>query len=165
MVTVISATAAKQRFAALLDAAQRGPVRIQRHERDVAVLVSPGDYELLRQIRAQELTQLADKMSRYAASQGMTDEELQKRMAVGGEASSDGPVSAGKDESVKDALARGSFIREQAQQQRIAANPEVVLRQNHERFAEFNRLVESAAQQARSNGLTEELLAEILAER
>jgi len=90
MVTVISATAAKQRFAALLDAAQRGPVRIQRHERDVAVLVSPGDYELLRQIRAQELTQLADKMSRYAASQGMTDEELQKRMAVGGEASSDG---------------------------------------------------------------------------
>ena len=30
----ISATDAKQKFAALLDAAQREPVRIQRHDRD-----------------------------------------------------------------------------------------------------------------------------------
>jgi len=42
--TIVSATEAKQRFAALLDAAQRAPVRIQRHERDVAVLLSAEDY-------------------------------------------------------------------------------------------------------------------------
>ena len=36
----ISATDAKQKFAALLDTAQREPVRIQRHERDIAVLIS-----------------------------------------------------------------------------------------------------------------------------
>ena len=43
--TEVSATQAKQQFAALLEAAQRGPVRIRRHQRDVAVLVSAEEYE------------------------------------------------------------------------------------------------------------------------
>ena len=38
---IVSATRAKQNFAAILDQAQREPVRIQRHERDVAVLIQP----------------------------------------------------------------------------------------------------------------------------
>ena len=42
--TTVSATHAKQNFAAILDQSQRGPVRIQRHERDVAVLVSAEEY-------------------------------------------------------------------------------------------------------------------------
>jgi len=37
----ISATEAKQNFAAALDAAQRGPVVIRRQARDQAVLISP----------------------------------------------------------------------------------------------------------------------------
>jgi prevent-host-death family protein len=36
----VSATDAKQRLAALLDAAQREPVMIRRQNRDVAVLLS-----------------------------------------------------------------------------------------------------------------------------
>jgi prevent-host-death family protein len=81
MVTVISATEAKQRFAALLDAAQRGPVRIQRHERDVAVLVSAEEYELIRRLRAKELIQLTEETGRYAAAQGMTDTLLTQLLA------------------------------------------------------------------------------------
>ena len=77
----ISATEAKQRFAALLDAAQHGPVRIQRHDRDVAVLVSAEDYKRIHKLRVEELRRLAEENSRYAESQGMTDELLEQLLA------------------------------------------------------------------------------------
>lgn len=77
----MSATQAKQNFAAMIDAAQREPVRIQRHERDVAVLVSAEEYEKIRQLRVQELIRLSDEMGRYAESQGMTDELLEQLLA------------------------------------------------------------------------------------
>jgi prevent-host-death family protein len=77
----ISATKASQNFAATLDMAQRGPVLIQRHERDIAVLVSADEYENIRRLRAQELIRLTDEMGRYAESQGMTDELFEQLMA------------------------------------------------------------------------------------
>jgi prevent-host-death family protein len=77
----ISATEAKQKFAALLDTAQREPVRIQRHERDVAVIVSPLEYEELRRLRVQELIRITERSGQYAASQGMTDELLEQLLA------------------------------------------------------------------------------------
>jgi prevent-host-death family protein len=77
----VSATHAKQNFAAMLDQSQREPVRIQRHERDVAVLVSADEYEKIHQLRVQELLRLTEETGRYAASQGMTDELLQKLLA------------------------------------------------------------------------------------
>jgi PHD/YefM family antitoxin component YafN of YafNO toxin-antitoxin module len=40
-VKTISATDAKQPFAAVIDAAQREPVRIRRQNRDVAIIMSP----------------------------------------------------------------------------------------------------------------------------
>jgi prevent-host-death family protein len=43
----VSATYAKQNFAAMVDAAQREPVKIQRHKRDVAVLLSAAEYDHL----------------------------------------------------------------------------------------------------------------------
>ena len=77
----MSATQAKQNFAAMIDAAQREPVRIQRHERDVAVLVSAEEYEKIHKLRVQELIRLSDEMGRYAESQGMTDELLEQLLA------------------------------------------------------------------------------------
>jgi prevent-host-death family protein len=77
----MSATQAKQNFAAMIDAAQREPVRIQRHERDVAVLVSAEEYERIHKLRVQELIRLSDEMGRYAESQGMTDELLEHLLA------------------------------------------------------------------------------------
>jgi prevent-host-death family protein len=77
----VAATHAKQNFAAMLDAAQREPVRIQRHERDVAFLISAEEYENIRRLRAQELIRFSEEMSRYAESQGMTDELLEQLLA------------------------------------------------------------------------------------
>ena len=79
--TEISATQAKQQFAALLDAAQRGPVRIRRHDREVAVLISAEEYERIHRMRVEELIRVSEENGRYAASQGMTDQLLQELLA------------------------------------------------------------------------------------
>jgi prevent-host-death family protein len=79
----VSATHAKQNFAAILDQAQREPVRIQRHERDVAVVVSAEEYERIHKMRVEELIRLSDENGRYAESQGMTDELLARLLADG----------------------------------------------------------------------------------
>jgi prevent-host-death family protein len=74
--TTISATQAKQKFAELLDTAQREPVRIQRHERDVAVLVSAEEYERLRENRWAEFNRLSAIAAEQAKSSGLTEERL-----------------------------------------------------------------------------------------
>jgi len=81
LMQTVSATYAKQNFAAILDQSQREPVQIRRHERDIAVLVSNEDYETLRQFRVQELIRLSEENGRYAESQGMTDELLEQLLA------------------------------------------------------------------------------------
>ncbi len=78
---IVSATHAKQNFAAVIDQAQREPVRIRRHDRDVAVLISSEEYERIRQLRVKELMRLGEENSRYAESQGMSDELLEKLLA------------------------------------------------------------------------------------
>jgi prevent-host-death family protein len=50
----VSATYAKQNFAAMLDAAQHEPVMIKRHGRDIAVLMSAVEYDRIQQIRIQK---------------------------------------------------------------------------------------------------------------
>ncbi len=62
----VSATRAKQNFAAILDQSQREPVRIQRHERDIAVLVSAEEYENIHRMRVRELLRFTEETSRYA---------------------------------------------------------------------------------------------------
>lgn len=77
----VSATYAKQNFAAVLDLSQREPVQIRRHERDIAWIVSNEEFEALRRLRAQELIRFTEETSRYAESQGMTDELLEQLLA------------------------------------------------------------------------------------
>lgn len=79
--TEISATQAKQQFAALLDAAQRGPVRIQRHQRDVAVLLSAEEYEQMVKDRWSEFDRLSALASAQAQASGLTEERLQEILA------------------------------------------------------------------------------------
>ncbi len=43
----VTATDAKQRLAALIDAVQREPILIRRQNRDAAVLIAPQEYERL----------------------------------------------------------------------------------------------------------------------
>jgi prevent-host-death family protein len=50
----VSATYAKQNFAAILDLSQREPVMIQRHERNIAVMMSAVEYDRIQQLRIQK---------------------------------------------------------------------------------------------------------------
>lgn len=72
----ISATEAKQRFAAMIDAAQREPVVIRRQNRDVAVIVSAEEYDRIRGVSNDELDRLCERVSKRAAERGLTDEIL-----------------------------------------------------------------------------------------
>jgi prevent-host-death family protein len=77
----VSATDAKQRLAALLDAAQREPVTIRRHDRDVAVLLSASEYERLQDFRAEELDRFCDRISQRARRRGLTEKKLSQILA------------------------------------------------------------------------------------
>lgn len=72
----VSATEAKQNFAAMLDATQRGPVVIRRQARDAAVLISPQDYDQLRGIAVAEFQLFCDKVAKEAEARGLTQEKL-----------------------------------------------------------------------------------------
>lgn len=77
----VSATHAKQNFAALLDQAQREPVLIQRHERDVAVLVSAEEYERMNMDRWAEFNRLSAIAAEQAKANGLTEEILAEILA------------------------------------------------------------------------------------
>lgn len=72
----VSATDAKQRLAALLDAAQREPVVIRRQKRDVAVLLSTHEYDRLRALNVEEFEQFCDRVASQAAARGLTEGKL-----------------------------------------------------------------------------------------
>lgn len=77
----VSATRAKQNFAAILDQSQREPVRIQRHERDIAVIISAEEYDRLRQAPWAEFNRLSSIAAGQAKSNGLTEEILGEIMA------------------------------------------------------------------------------------
>ena len=72
----VSATEAKQRLAALLDAAQREPVMIRRQNRDVAVVMSAEQYESMRGASVAEFERLCDRVGAEAGARGLTEEIL-----------------------------------------------------------------------------------------
>jgi prevent-host-death family protein len=76
-----SATEAKQRLAELLDAAQSEPVVIRRQKRDVAVVISPKEYDRLRALNVAELERLCNRISARAKRRGLTEEKLEKLLA------------------------------------------------------------------------------------
>ena len=77
----VTATEAKQRLAAILDAAQREPVTIRRQNREVAVVLSPREYERLRGMNISEFEQFCDKVGERAASKGFNEQKLVEILA------------------------------------------------------------------------------------
>ncbi|MXX75062.1 MAG: type II toxin-antitoxin system Phd/YefM family antitoxin [Holophagales bacterium] len=83
----VSATEAKQRFAAILDAAQHEPIMVRRQKREVAVVLSPRDYERLRALNLRELDEYCQRIGAQAAERGLTEEKLAEILDdAGGEA-------------------------------------------------------------------------------
>ena len=74
----VSATDAKQRLAALLDAAQREPIVIRRQNRDVAVVMSAEEYERMRDLNAAEFQRFCDRVGAQAKTRGLTGARLKK---------------------------------------------------------------------------------------
>jgi prevent-host-death family protein len=72
----VSATDAKQRLAALLDAAQREPVLIRRQNRDVAVIMSAEEYDRIRGVHNDEFERFCDRVSAQAKARGLTEKIL-----------------------------------------------------------------------------------------
>jgi prevent-host-death family protein len=72
----VSATAAEQAFAEVLNAAQREPVTIRRQERDVAVVLSVAEYEKLTRLNVEEFQRFCDLVGERAAERGLTEEKL-----------------------------------------------------------------------------------------
>ncbi|MFC5861185.1 type II toxin-antitoxin system Phd/YefM family antitoxin [Acidicapsa dinghuensis] len=77
----ISATEAKRRFDVVLDVAQREPVRIQRYDRDVAVLVSVAEFDRLNSNRWKEFNRLKELAGAQAHANGQTEEILAEILA------------------------------------------------------------------------------------
>ena len=77
----VSASEAKQNLAALLDAAQREPVMIRRHERDVAVVLSAQEYERLRAWNVSEFLRFSEGVAEKAAANGMNAAVLEQLLA------------------------------------------------------------------------------------
>ena len=72
----ISATEAKQKLASVLDAAQTEPVMIRRQNREVAVMLSPREYERLRGMNIAEFEQFCDRIGEAARQRGLTEDKL-----------------------------------------------------------------------------------------
>ena len=79
----VSATDAKQGFAEVLDAAQRGPVTIRRQKRDVAVVLSAAEYAKLTRLNIDEFQRYADLIGQRAAERGLTEEKLAELLQDG----------------------------------------------------------------------------------
>jgi len=69
----MTANEAKTRFGEFIDIAQREPVRVLRHDRVVGVMVSPNDYEKMREWYADRLIRTMDAVADKAAALGLTE--------------------------------------------------------------------------------------------
>ncbi|MEB3338074.1 MAG: type II toxin-antitoxin system Phd/YefM family antitoxin, partial [Leptolyngbyaceae bacterium] len=81
MMQVVSATEAKQAFAAVIDKAQREPVIIRKQNRDVAVIMSMEDYQRITRINIQEFQQFRENIGRKAEERGLTEDKLNELLS------------------------------------------------------------------------------------
>jgi prevent-host-death family protein len=77
----ISATEAKNRLGAIIDAAQQQPIVIRRQERDVAVIISMRDFERLRALNIRQLEEARTIVATQAKRRGLTQKKLAALLA------------------------------------------------------------------------------------
>lgn len=79
---IVSASEAKQTFAAVIDKAQREPVIIRKQNRDVAVIMSMEDYQRLTMANIQEFQQFRKNMGLKAQERGLTEDKLNELLTT-----------------------------------------------------------------------------------
>jgi prevent-host-death family protein len=72
----VSANEAQQALSRILDVVQEEPVVIQKHQQDVAVLLSMRDYERLTAMNVADFQDYCDRISQRARERGLTEETL-----------------------------------------------------------------------------------------
>ncbi len=72
----VSAADAKEKLPALLDTAQNEPVMIRDADRDLAVMLSPLEYERLRGENIAAFETFCERVSHNAQAKGLTEEKL-----------------------------------------------------------------------------------------
>jgi antitoxin Phd len=77
----LSANEAKQSLGRILDAVQREPVMIRKHNREAAVVMSPAEYERLRGVNVAEFSAFCDRVGKRAKEKGLTEGGLKKLLA------------------------------------------------------------------------------------
>lgn len=77
----VAATEAKNRLGAILDAAQREPVIIQRQSRDVAVILSMAEFDRIRARNVAAFFEASKAVAAEARDKGMTAKKLASLLA------------------------------------------------------------------------------------
>lgn len=72
----VTTSDAQKQFASILDTAQSEPVMIRDHDADIAVMLSPKEYERLRGANVLEFQQFCKRVGENAAGKGLTEEKL-----------------------------------------------------------------------------------------
>lgn len=72
----VSETEATKRLDAILDEAQRGPIVIRRQDRDMAVILSVGEYERLRAASVQAFLDLRNQVAAEAIANGLSEQRV-----------------------------------------------------------------------------------------
>ena len=71
----------KERLAEILNEAQRQPIVIRRDEKDIAAIVSIGDYESIRVASVTSFIQVRNDAAQEAAANGLTEDRLNELIA------------------------------------------------------------------------------------
>ena len=77
----ISDADAKHEFDSLLDLVQQEPVAIRKQDRDVAVLLSQGEYDRIYGLNLEEFHRACRRLSDEAQARGLTEEKLAEILA------------------------------------------------------------------------------------
>ena len=77
-----TANQAKTQFGQFLDAAQREPVQVMRHDRVVGVMVSAKDYEAMRTFYADRLQHRIQQSAALAEAAGLTPIKLDELLSA-----------------------------------------------------------------------------------
>ena len=77
----VTANEAKQSFGQVMETAQREPVIVRKHNRPAAVIISPQEYDRIRNTNLREFTDFCDQVSNMAKQKGLTPKELKKLLS------------------------------------------------------------------------------------